>query len=66
EILHGKGAPFEMTMLLNQAQAVNYGEFLAQIAAQNDANPRRRQALEALSEQMAAYHMRLVQLIVMR
>src|SRR5665213_2257396 len=24
EILHGKGAPFEMTMLLNQAQAVNY------------------------------------------
>ena len=66
ELLHGKGEFFEMTMLLNQAEAVNYAEFLAQVAAQNEANPRRRQALEALSEQMAEYHMRIVHLIAIR
>jgi hypothetical protein len=66
ELLHQKGDPFEMTLLLTQAEAVNYGEFLAQVAAENETDPTRRAALEALSEQMAAYHLRLVKLIALR
>jgi hypothetical protein len=66
DLLHEKGDPFEMTLLLTQAEAVNYGEFLAQVAAENEPNPTRKKALQDISEQMGSYHLRLVQLIALR
>jgi hypothetical protein len=65
-LLHRSGEDFEMTLLLTQAEAVNYGDFLARVAAQNESVPGRRDTLEKLSQQMAEYHHRIVRLIAIR
>jgi hypothetical protein len=52
ELLHESGANLEFTLLLTQIEALNYGAHLAQIAAQNDFRPERKQYLAALGREM--------------
>ena len=52
ELLHQSGARFELTLLLTQIEALNYGVHLAKVAALNDTQPDRIRYLAGLSEQM--------------
>lgn len=42
DLLLSSGADFEFTLLMTQAQALNYGSHLAKVAADNSADPGRR------------------------
>jgi multidrug efflux pump subunit AcrA (membrane-fusion protein) len=49
DLLLSSGADFEFTLLLTQAQALNYGSHLAKVAANNSADPKEVDALLAMS-----------------
>jgi hypothetical protein len=49
DLLLSSGADFEFTLLLTQAQALNYGSHLAKVAADNSADPRAVDALLTMS-----------------
>ena len=49
DLLLASGADFEFTLLLTQAQALNYGSHLAKVAAENSAIPEEADALHAIS-----------------
>ena len=57
ELLKRTGDEFELTLLLSQAQALNYAWHLAKVAGENEAQPDRARALASLSEDMEnLYH----------
>jgi hypothetical protein len=45
DLLFSSGVDFEFTLLLTQAQALNYGSHLAKVAADNTADPEEKDAL---------------------
>jgi hypothetical protein len=49
DLLLSSGADFEFTLLLTQAQALNYGSHLAKVAADNSADPEEVDALLTMS-----------------
>src|SRR5580658_2022001 len=49
DLLLSSGADFEFTLLLTQAQALNYGSHLAKVAADNSADPRAVDAFRSMS-----------------
>jgi hypothetical protein len=49
DLLMSSGTDFEFTLLLTQAQALNYGSHLAKVAADNSADPKEAEALLAMS-----------------
>jgi hypothetical protein len=56
ELLHSKDAEFEFQLLLSQAEGLNYGANLAQVAAQTDPNPAHASQLSAMSRELAQLH----------
>ena len=48
ELLSQSGSTFELTLLLTQTEALNYGWHLAEITSQNEPQPERAQALAGL------------------
>jgi hypothetical protein len=48
-LLQSKGAEFEFQLLLTQAEALNYGAHLAQVAADNEPRPARAQEFSEMS-----------------
>jgi hypothetical protein len=52
DLLLSSGADFEFTLLLTQAQALNYGSHLAKVAADNSAVPEEADAFLAMSRTM--------------
>lgn len=59
-ILLSHGPDFEFEMLLSQAQALDYGAHLAQVAAQNETNPNRAGEFSALAGQLNALYERTI------
>ena len=51
-LLHSKDEEFEFQLLLTQIEALNYGTFLAQVAAENEPQADRAKELSALSAQL--------------
>jgi hypothetical protein len=51
-LLGRKGDAFELTLLLSQAEALNYAWHLAKVAAKNDADPNRVRALADIGNEM--------------
>ena len=49
ELLMSSGVDFEFTLLLTQAQALNYGSHLAKVAADNSADPKEADAFLTMS-----------------
>ena len=49
DLLLSSGADFEFTLLLTQAQALNYGSHLARVAADNSADPGEADAFLTMS-----------------
>jgi hypothetical protein len=49
DLLLSSGADFEFTLLLTQAQALNYGSHLAKVAAENSVNPEEADAFHTMS-----------------
>jgi hypothetical protein len=49
DLLFSSGADFEFTLLLTQAQALNYGSHLAKVAADNSADPKETDAFRTMS-----------------
>jgi len=52
ELLHNSGDAFELILLLNQQEAMNYATHLAKVASLNDFGPGRAQYLSGLSAEM--------------
>jgi hypothetical protein len=55
-LLHDSGSQFEITLLLTQIEALNYGAYLAKVAAANDFQPKRADYLNGLSVQLLSLH----------
>lgn len=53
ELLHSKDSEFEFQLLLTQAEGLNYGAYLAQVAAETDPNPDHASRLSAMSRELA-------------
>ena len=57
ELLSQAGDEFELTLLLTQTEALSYATHLAKVAAQNEPQPDRAQALAGVGQDMAnLYH----------
>jgi hypothetical protein len=56
ELLHSKDSEFEFQLLLSQAEGLNYGAHLAQVAAKTDTNPAHASQLWAISRGLAQLH----------
>ena len=52
ELLFSSGKEFEFNLLLTQAQALNYGWHLAQIAAENSSSPEESQIFTGMSQRL--------------
>jgi hypothetical protein len=55
-LLHTSGSEFEITLLLTQIEALNYGAYLAKVAAANDFRPERVEYLKQLSNELLSLH----------
>jgi hypothetical protein len=62
---HG-GEHFELSLLLTQSEAMNYGWHLAEVAAKNDSRPERAKYLKSLSEQMKGFYQDIYALLMTR
>ena len=62
---HG-GEHFELSLLLTQSEAMNYGWHLAEVAAKNDSRPERARFLKTLSEQMKVFYKDIYALLMTR
>jgi hypothetical protein len=57
ELLGQSGDKFELTLLLTQTEALNYGWHLAKVASENESQPNRARALAGISEDLKnLYH----------
>ena len=52
DLLKDKGADFELTLLLSQAEALNYGWHLAEVAAKHEPNASQARALRDIAADM--------------
>ena len=66
ELLHEKDQEFELALILSQAEAVRYASHLAKVAAKNDSQPERSQALARLSGEMEGLYQELVAVLSVR
>ncbi|HZR20210.1 MAG TPA: hypothetical protein VFE51_23205 [Verrucomicrobiae bacterium] len=53
ELLHSKDSEFEFQLLLSQAEGLNYGAYLARVAAESDPNTAHASQLSAISRDLA-------------
>jgi hypothetical protein len=60
ELLFSSGKTFEFNLLLTQAQALNYGWHLAEIAAENSHRPAEVQEFTAISRRMKHFYDQVV------
>jgi hypothetical protein len=63
ELLHASGADFEFKLLLTQAEALNYGWHLAQVAAENSAVPEQSREFAAIREELHHLYERTLALL---
>lgn len=63
-LLDHSGDEFELTLLLSQAEALNYGWHLALVAAQNDSEPDRVRALQAMGDDMKVLYQKVYGLLL--
>lgn len=66
DLLGHTGEHLELSLLLTQSEAMNYGWHLAEVAARNDSRPERARYLKALSEQMKGFYRDIYQLLLTR
>lgn len=66
ELLGHTGERFELTLLLTQAEAMNYGWHLAEVAGKNDSRPERARYLADLGKQMKGFYLEINQLLLSR
>jgi hypothetical protein len=66
ELLHESGDQFEVTLLLTQVEALNYGQHLAKIASENDFQPERARYLMELSSELGALRDQVVSLLTVK
>jgi hypothetical protein len=62
-LLHSKDAEFEFQLLLTQAEALNYGAHLAQVAAGNEQDVNRTREFLKLSAQLRELHGQVVEML---
>ena len=55
-MLKSSGEKFELTLLLTQVQALNYGAHLAKVARDNDFQADRARVLAAMSDELQKLH----------
>ena len=60
DLLHSKGAEFELQLLLTQAEALSYGAQLAQDVATNDTQPDRARQFGQLGDQLKLLHEQVI------
>jgi hypothetical protein len=60
ELLFSWGAKFDMSLLLSQTDALDYGSHLAKIAAENSASPEQARKFHALDVALSALYQRVV------
>jgi hypothetical protein len=63
DLLHSKGAEFELQLLLTQADALGYGAQLALDAGLNDSDPARARQFASLSDQLNQLHERVIAML---
>jgi hypothetical protein len=63
DLLHTKGAEFELQLLLTQADALDYGTQLALDAGLNDSDPARARQFATLSDQLNQLHERVIAML---
>lgn len=66
DLLGHTGEHLELSLLLTQEEAMNYGWHLAEVAGKNDSRPERARYLKALSEQMKGFYRDIYQLLLTR
>jgi outer membrane murein-binding lipoprotein Lpp len=64
EILAHSGDPFDLALLLSQAEALNYGWHLAMVASQDERQPSHLRALAALEEKMMSLYQEVFELLL--
>jgi hypothetical protein len=66
ELLGHTGERFELALLLTQAEAMNYGWHLAEVASKNDSRPERARYLTDLGKQLKSFYQEINQLLLSR
>jgi hypothetical protein len=56
QLLHASGADLEFELLLSQAEALGYAQYLALVAARNETTPARRETFLNISDLMKILH----------
>jgi hypothetical protein len=62
-LLHSKDAEFEFQLLLTQVEALNYGAYLAQVAAENEPQRDAASQLSGLSAELKDLHERVLAML---
>jgi hypothetical protein len=60
-LLHSHDAEFEFQLLLTQAEALNYGAHLAQVASENEPRPELAREFSDLSSQLQQLHEQVIE-----
>jgi hypothetical protein len=63
ELLGRSGEKFELTLLLSQAEALNYGWHLAEVTARNEAQPERARQLAGMGGEMEGLYRQVFDMI---
>jgi hypothetical protein len=66
DLLGHTGEHFELSLLLTQSEAMNYGWHLAEVASKNDSRPERARYLADLGKQMKGFYQEIYQLLLSR
>ena len=66
DLLGHTGEHFELSLLLTQSEAMNYGWHLAEVAGKNDSRPERAKYLAELGEQMKGFYREIYLLLLSR
>lgn len=66
DLLGHTGEHFELSLLLTQSEAMNYGWHLAEVASRNDSHPERARYLSGLSKQMKGFYQDIYLLMLSR
>ena len=66
DLLGHTGEHFELSLLLTQSEAMNYGWHLAEVASKKDSRPERAKYLAGLSNQMKGFYQEIYGLLMSR
>jgi hypothetical protein len=66
DLLGHAGEHFELSLLLTQSEAMNYGWHLAEVASKKDSRPERAKYLHELAEQMKGFYQDIYLLLLSR